>query len=213
MKWLCRNLQPQVAALPGAPYIVGLGVRRAGTASEEAREIINVLAAEIRERIPLPPGQPVKWRPGATVNEYVSEISLERPGEPDFSGFSPEYADAMRRVIEESLERSPWKAEDTKVIVSDFQAQRDPVCERAVIALERKKARYSSGKGLVLLIHYRVTSYDEEDLPEIVRAVQAAGADFKEVWIVSDWSMEGGLAHCVWTPQRANLRRRPCYAQ
>lgn len=199
VKWVRVNLQAEVARMPGAPYIVGLGVQMAPDSPEEARAIVGILADEIREHIPLlDAGGPVEWRPSKHVRKFVGEVSLERPGEPNLQGFSPGYANAMQRMIRESLARSPMQPADSQVIASDYIAQLDPVGERAVIALEKKNALYvGSGRNLVLLIHYRVTGYDEEDLPVIARDLESVPADFKAVWVVSDWSMEGGHAHRI----------------
>lgn len=206
VRLLREAMRTQVGQVPGAPFIVGLGIHETPTSAKDAREIVGVLTTEIHVRLHLlDGGRPVEWRPGERVSKFVGEGSLERPGQPDLAGFSPGYAQAMQRMIDKSLARSPWKPEDTKVIVSDYIAHRDPVGERAVIALEKKKTRYASGKGLVLLIHYRVTSYDDEDLPEIARAIESVGGDFQEVWVVSDWSMDGGLVHRVWSPQGTSV--------
>lgn len=212
VRWLREALREQVAQMPGAPYIVGLGVHEPPTSPVEAREVVHVLAAEILARLHfLDQGKPVEWRPNNRVGKYVGEMSLERPGQPNLDGFSPGYAQAMQRAVNDSLARSPRKPGDTKVIVGDYIAHHDPVGQRALIALENKRGHYSSGKGLVLVIHYRITSYDEEDLPEIIRAIESAGGDFREVWVVSDWSMDRGLAHRVWTPTgRSRLRRQTC---
>ncbi len=94
---------------------------------------------------------------------------------------------------------------DTQVIASDHTGHRDPVGERAVIALKKKSALYAgSGRDLVLLIHYRVTNFEEADLPDILHAVEAVDVDFREVWAVSDWWMRGGLTHRIWVPPDAH---------
>jgi hypothetical protein len=175
-----RHGAEQIAsAVGGDPVLIILDIDKAPSSPGEARAVIAALDPELRVRAgQVRSGEHVDWQPLGAVRCVVSRVSLRRPL-------------GLGRSI---------------VLASDSAAHLDPVGFRAAQALERKALRYgASGSGLILLIDYRVTTYDPEDLSEIRRAVEAVPHAFAEVWVASDWWIDEPQAHRVWAEGQMNL--------
>jgi len=160
------------ATIAGGPVLITLEIDKAPSSPSEARTVIAALDPELRAHADqVLAGGHHHWYPSGAVRRVVSRVSMRRPS---------------------GLSRST-------VLAADGTARLDPVGLRAAKALERKALRYgASGRGLILLIDYRVTSYDPEDLSEIRQAVEAVPHGFAEVWVASEWWIDEPQAHRVW---------------
>ena len=171
-----RGIERITTTLGGDPLLVTLEIDKAPSSPAEARTAITSLDSELRARAGMvQAGGHLSWQPTADIRSMVSRVSMRRPP---------------------GLGRSV-------VLASDGAAHLDPVGFRAAQALERKALRYgASGSGLILLIDYRVTTYDAEDLVDIRQAVQAVPHAFAEVWVASEWWIDEPQAHRVWAGTR-----------
>ena len=166
-----KGVEAAIRSRADGPFAVSLSIARAPSSPDEARNVIKNVNDEIEKAIAAHPGQRrVSWARGRT--DCVSDISLNRLG--------GSYSKSI-------------------VIASDSMSRFDPVGHRAERALEHKMLRYAgSAKDLTLLIHYRVTEYDSEDLLDITEAVKRVPHAFKEVWVYSDWWIDEPRIHRVW---------------
>jgi hypothetical protein len=69
---------------------------------------------------------------------------------------------------------------------------------RAESALVHKSVRYGpSARDLVLVVHFDMDAYYEDEIEDVQRTLQQRPDEFKQVWILRDPAIGKPTAHCV----------------